>query len=83
MKPKESSVKSDSELMQDILTAADRKLRLTGDIPTVQALFEECRKSETFKHLVRKYGGFAIRVGDDGELVVDFSAEAPRGGTVH
>ena len=76
-------MQNDSELMRDIVIAADRKLRRGGKIPTVQALFEECRKSETFKRLVRKYGGFSVRINDDGDLVIDFGGEAPHGGTVH
>ena len=76
-------MQNDSQLMRDIVIAADRKLRRGGKIPTVQALFEECRKSESFKRLVRKYDGFAIRINDDGELVIDFSAEARHVGTIH
>ena len=76
-------MQNDSQLMRDIVIAADRKLRRDGTIPTVQALFEECRKSETFKRLVRKYGGFAIRIDADEELVIDFGGEAPHAGTIH
>ena len=69
--------------MRDIVIAADRKLRRDGKIPTVQALFEECRKSETFKRLVGKHGGFAIHIDADGELVIDFSAKTHHGGIIH